>query len=325
MKILIIGYTGFIGQFLTKKLVQKNHQVIGLDINSPSIEQEKICENFIGDILSPDDVTKAAQGVDMIIVLAAKHHDFGVTREEFFRVNEGGVKNLLDCVSKLGIKKIIFYSSVAVYGTQEGATNEMTLPTPDTDYGESKLAAENVIHDWVNKDRNRCVIIIRPTVVFGPYNYANVYNLIDKIYRKKFLFVGNGNNIKSVAYVANLVDANIFLIERLKPGVQIFNYSDEPQMSIEQIVNIIIKYMPHGIPKIRIPLALAVSSGSVFDFLAKLTGYNFPITGSRMKKFATSTHHKSDKIRKLGFKQRIDVKEGFRRMIEWYLEKEVSK
>ena len=120
------------------------------------------------------------------------------------------------------------------------------------------------------------------------------------------------------------MDANIFLIDKFKPGVQVFNYSDEPQMTISQIVETITNYLPHGTPKIRIPLGVAVAFGSLFDFLAKLTGYNFPITGIRMKKFATSTHHNANKIRKLGFEQKIEIREGLRRMVEWYLNTQLS-
>ena len=117
----------------------------------------------------------------------------------------------------------------------------------------------------------------------------------------------------------NLVDATIFLIDKLKSGIQIFNYSDEPQMTIAQTVETIGNYIPHGIPKVKIPLVLAVVFGSVFDALGKLIKYNFPITGARMKKFATSTYHKADKIRTYGFEQKIETKEGFRRMVKWYM------
>ncbi len=322
MKILVIGSSGFIGQFLAKKLLDNRHEIIGLDVVPPYDKQLAKFKYIIGDILSSSDICNATQGVDLVITLAAKHHDFGVTREEFFKVNETGTQILLDCASKLGIKKLIFYSTVAVYGTQENPTTEETLPRPDNNYGESKLAAEKVVQNWCDVDNSRCAIIIRPTVIFGPNNYANMYNLIDKIYKRRFLFVGKGDNVKSVAYVANLADATVFLIDKFKPGVQVFNYSDEPQMTISQIVDTITNYMPHGIPKIKIPLKPAVAFASFFDFLGKLTGYNFPITSARIKKFNTPTYHKSDKIRELGFEQKIPLHDGFRKMVEWYLDKQ---
>ncbi|MEO0184693.1 MAG: NAD-dependent epimerase/dehydratase family protein [candidate division WOR-3 bacterium] len=221
----------------------------------------------------------------------------------------------------MNIKNLIYYSSVAVYGTQDKPTTEESPLTPDTDYGRSKLAAENAILKWAEEDKSRSVIIIRPTVIFGLENYGNVYNLIDKIYKRRFIFVGDGSNIKSVAYVENLVDATIFLMDHLKPGVQIFNYSDEPQMTTREIVEIITEFIPNSVPRFKIPLSIAVSLGSIFDILAKVTGYNFPITAKRMKKFNTATHHKAEKIRQLGFEQKISIKKGFKRMVDWYLMK----
>ncbi len=114
-------------------------------------------------------------------------------------------------------------------------------------------------------------------------------------------------------------------MDHLKPGVQIFNYSDQLQMTTREIVDIITEFIPSSIPEFKIPLSFAVSVGSVFDILAKVTGYNFPITAKRMKKFNTPTHHKSEKIRQLGFEQRISIREGFRRMIEWYLQRVASR
>ncbi len=318
MKILAIGNSGFIGTFLTKKLYEEGHEIAGLDKNMPSMK-ENLSYFARGSILNPEDIMKAAEGVDLIINLAAAHHDFGVSRDEFFEVNVKGTQNILDCAAKLSIKKFIFYSSVAVYGTNKDFSSEDTMLKPANDYGESKLAAEQAINSWANQDANRQVIIIRPTVVFGPNNYANMYNLINQIYKKKFIFVGKGLNIKSVAYVENLIDATIFLLERLKPGVEIYNYSDYPHSTSSQIVKMITQYLQCGLPKLRIPLRAAAALASIFDFLGKLTGYNFPITANRIKKFNTATLHNSDKIKQLGFKPNVDLQEGFKRMVEWYL------
>jgi nucleoside-diphosphate-sugar epimerase len=62
-----------------------------------------------------------------------------------------------------------------------------------------------------------------------------------------------------------------------------------------------------------------MAAASIFDLLGKITGYNFPITAKRIKKFNTSTVYMSDKIRKAGFSPPIELSEGLRRMAEWYL------
>ncbi|MBU4377350.1 MAG: NAD(P)-dependent oxidoreductase [Candidatus Omnitrophica bacterium] len=317
MKILLIGSEGFIGRFLRRKLAEKGHNVMGMDMNGLARDRQFTK----GNVTNINDIMKAAAGVDLIINLAAEHHDFGVKEEEFFEVNTKGMQNVLDCATKLGIKKILFYSTAAVYGPHAECVSESTVPTPVSPYGKSKLEAEKLIHDWAGADKAREAAIIRPVVVFGPENYANMYNLIDTIHRKRFFFVGKGENIKSVAYVENLADATIFLLEHMKPGVEVCNYSDYPQMNIRETAETIYKCLLRDIPKVNIPLGPALAAASIFDILGKITGYNFPITAFRIKKFNTQTYFASDRIRELGFKQRITPADGLKNMVEWYLKR----
>ncbi len=319
MNIFIAGNAGFIGSYLTEKLISLGHTIIGFD-NIANNPQSKICECAIGDICDKESIIKAIKDkkIDVIINLAAKHHDYGVSEKEFFDVNKMGTKNLLECATIFNIKKFIFYSSVAVYGEQRFPPTEATMPNPTSHYGKSKLAGEKLLEKWIEDDKNREALIIRPVVVFGPKNYANMYHLIKKIMDKKFIFIGKGNNIKSIAYVENLVEATAFLLNYLKPGMDCFNYCDEPQMTIKEIVNIISHYANISIPRIKLPLFLVLILTSPFDILEKVTGRLFPITAKRIKKFNTATHFKANKIRKAGFKQPIDLKEGFKRTLEWF-------
>jgi nucleoside-diphosphate-sugar epimerase len=146
-----------------------------------------------------------------------------------------------------------------------------------------------------------------------------MHTLIRSIAKRRFLFVGKGENIKSIAYVENIVDATLFLLKQMKPGLVIYNYADYPEMTIEETVKTIRACLGYGAPRFRVPLGPAIAGASMFDLMGKLTGYNFPITAYRIRKFNTATRFKADKIRRTGFTQRVPLKEGFRKMIEWYL------
>ncbi|MCF7916711.1 MAG: NAD(P)-dependent oxidoreductase [Candidatus Omnitrophica bacterium] len=322
MRILITGNSGFIGRFLSEKLIDKGYAVLGLDIKQDKHAQGYL-QCFKGDILSKRDVEKTADEVNLIIHLAAKHHDFGVSKEEFYKVNVEGTKNILDCASRKNIKKLIFVSSVAVYNDENMPVDESTELKPKNLYGKSKLEAEKLVKEWASRDPERSVIVVRPAVVFGPYNYANMYNLIDNIYKGRFFLVGKGNNIKSVAYVENLVDAIIFFIGKMQPGLNIFNYSDEPHMTTKEIVEIISKHLNKRVSNFRLPLRFVLTAASVIDLCAKLTGKNFPIQSFRIKKFAEDTFYKSNAIKETGFKPMVSLDEGFKNMVDWYLKKEV--
>jgi len=319
MKILIIGSEGFIGRFMIRDLKAKGHEIVGFDL-CPG-DAGKSGYTFVqGNLLNAGDLRSAMQGADLVMNLAAKHHDFGISREDFFQINEAGTQVILDVLTECRIKKFIFFSSVAVYGLHDTATSEDTPLTPCNDYGKSKLAGETLIRQWAQADPSREVLVVRPVVVYGPHNYANMFRLIDNIYRRRFLMVGKGENIKSTAYVENLVEAAVFMMERMRPGYDIVNYSDYPQKRSLEIANIICGELGRPPLRFRFPLPLAVCLACPFDLLAKLTGKNIPITANRIQKFARmNTWHGSDKVRSLGYQQRFSTEEGLKRMVAWYL------
>lgn len=317
--VLVTGNAGFIGGHLTHELIRQGHIVTGIDIR-PDNPQSGVCDCIVGDIRDAAAMRRAIAnrgGVDIIVNLAAKHHDFGVTREEFFSVNEGGTRTILETADEAGVKKFIFYSSVAVYGRNEA--DDETVPVPMSDYGRSKLAAEEVIRQWAARGGNRSAAVLRPAVVFGVNNYANMYNLMDKVLRRKFVWVGDGSNIKSVVYIENIMAATFFLMERMKDGFIVYNYSDEPQPTTRRTVELISKYGGISAPRLKIPSFAAFGVGKALDLIARASGVNLPITGARITKFCTQTRFRSDKIRQAGFRQPYTLEEGFRKTVEWYL------
>ena len=104
MHFLITGSQGFIGSSLTEALLKTGHAVVGLDV-SPQISDRRNYRHVEGDILDREAVRQAMDGVDCMIHLAARHKDHGITREEYFRVNEAGTQALLEIDSEKGIGK----------------------------------------------------------------------------------------------------------------------------------------------------------------------------------------------------------------------------
>jgi len=312
---LITGGSGFIGSHFHNYL--PNHELINLDINEPAFNQQSI---FIkGDIRKEPDVRKAIEGnkIKSIISLAAKHHDFGIGHDEYFDTNEDGTRILCQVASEFNISEIIFYSSVAVYGIREEVSSEQMTPKPDSPYGASKLAGEKVLEEWAKQDRQRKVLIIRPTLVFGPNNMANMRNLIRQIDSGLYFHLGKADNVKSIAYVENLVRATLYLKDVMKPGFAVYNYADEPQLTTRQISNTIAQALNKKI-NLTIPKTLGIMMGIPFDLIIKLTGKNFPISSSRIKKLGTETHHSAKKIFSEGFKPSVSTVDGLIKMVEWY-------
>jgi nucleoside-diphosphate-sugar epimerase len=316
--ILLTGNAGFIGRYLTTALLKSGNEIRGLDIN-PRKDIERGLTQIDGNILDKETVRKAMTGAESVIHLAAEHKDFGLVKEQYYKTNVEGTKVLLNIAAKTGVAKFVFYSSVAVYGAQSSTTEE-TTPLPSNPYGASKFAAEKEVIRWAEEDKRRTAIIVRPTVVFGPNSKANIFRLIRQICDGKFIMVGNGDNIKSVAYVENLVDATFYLMDHCSTGINIYNYADEPHMQTRELVSMIRTVAGRKSSKFYIPLNLAVAGGFGFDILGKITGIDFPINTARMRKFTMPTYHQAAKIRSFGFKPQFSIETGLQRHIEWYRE-----
>jgi nucleoside-diphosphate-sugar epimerase len=117
------------------------------------------------------------------------------------------------------------------------------------------------------------------------------------------------------------VAATLFLLEKTKPGIDYFNYSDEPQLTTREIIETIYKYADRDMPRLKIPVTFASILAAPFDLLEMISGRLFPITAKRIKKFNTETFYQANKIREIGFKQPIFLEEGFKRTLEWFREK----
>lgn len=315
MSILLTGGSGFIGSYFHSQLLHSD--IINLDLHEPRFINKA---TFVqGDIRKEEDIRMAVRGreIKTIISLAAKHHDFGIGHDEYFDTNEDGTKALCAVASEFGINEIIFYSSVAVYGTRDVISTEELIPQPDSPYGASKLAGEKVLKAWAADNPQRKVLIIRPTVAFGPGNVANMFNLIKQIDSRLYFHLGKANTVKSIAYVENLVAGTLFLKSKMTEGVLVYNYADEPQLTTRQIAEEISNALGKKI-RFTVPLWIALTMAFPFDLVIKLTGKNLPISTARVKKLATQTHHSAQRIFSEGFTPRYTTQQGLQKMVAWY-------
>ena len=319
MNILIAGGAGFIGRFFCERLVERGQSVTVLDLVVPTDLPAGI-RVVKGDIRDPEAVRAALQGCDSVLQLAAAHHDFGISPETYFSVNRDGARVLCQVMDELKVRRVCSYSTVAVYGDAPEPRHEETPCHPVGPYGESKWAGEEVIREWVDQGASRSALILRPTVVFGPHNYANMFALIRQIDTGRFISVGSGRNIKSLCYVENLVDATLHVWDDTEHApFEVYNYVDKPDLCSREIIDAVRRALGRRPPRVSIPLWAALAAGFPFDLFTALSGKDLAISMARIKKFAqVQSKFEADKIRATGFRPRVPLVEGISRMVEWY-------
>jgi len=312
-KITLIGGSGFIGTVLIKELTN-DYRVFNLDKNQGDVNKNITVNADVRDIESlrqiPDDT-------DLIILLAAEHADNVSPVSLYYDVNVEGTKNVLAVMEEKNIKRIIFTSSVAVYGLNKTEPKETDPVDPFNHYGKSKWQAEEVLREWYGKDpANKNLTIIRPTVVFGERNRGNVYNLLKQIKSGTFMMIGKGRNKKSMSYVENIVSFIKYWIGKGETGYHLFNYTDKPDLSTIELVNLVYARIGKQKTAVKIPYWIGFMGGLTFDILAKITGRKFSVSSVRIKKFCATTQFSADKVINSGFKAPYTLKEGLERTID---------
>lgn len=296
MKILVTGGSGFIGTQLMKKLVNIDCDVINYDKNN-SIEYPE--KTIIGDIIDLDEIKNATKNIDLVIHLAAEHSDNVSPTSLYYEVNVIGTKNVISACEYNRINKIIYTSTVALYGLNNSKTSEDSTLNPFNDYGKSKLEAEKLLISWQKRSINRSLSIIRPTAVFGINNRGNVYNLINQIASGKFISIGKCENKKSIAYVENLVDFIIFSFNDF--GLKVTNYADKPDLTMQELVDLIYKNLGYEKGRYFIPYSMALIGGYIFDIISYLIRRKFKISAIRVKKFCADSIINTEKLENLEF------------------------
>lgn len=308
----VIGGSGFVGSSILKELSACKITSLCLDISPPATDAEFV--QF--DVTSRPTADRISE-CSAIINLAAVHRDDVKPLSRYHDVNVEGARNVCEIATKAGVRTIIFTSSVAIYGFAPANTDEQGEPNFFNEYGKTKYLAEQVYLDWHAQDpSNRTLVIVRPTVIFGPGNRGNVYNLLRQIASGRFAMFGDGRNVKSMAYVENVAKFLVHCIGE-KPGVHVYNYIDKPDLSMNQLVQVARKTLfdKSGVG-LRMPGFLGVTIGVGFDLLAWLIRRPLPISSIRVKKFMATTQF-SSAAPESGFEAPYTLAEGLERTLRY--------
>ena len=267
----------------------------------------------IADVRDGKSLAQAAHGMDAIVHLAAEHTDNVRPVSLYCDVNVNGAKRVAEAATGNGIGRIIFTSSVALYGLDAGIPDETSLAKPFNEYGRSKHLAEEVFQDWAGQDLSRSLVIVRPCVIFGEGNRGNVHTLLAQIRSGKFFVIGDAKNKKSMAYIENVTQ---FLVRTLQfgAGQHVFNYADKPDLATEELITVACCAFGRKLPP-RIPLFVGLSGGYIFDLLALVTGKKFPVSAVRVRKFLANTQIGTKRLEELGWEPAFTLKDGLSRMI----------
>lgn len=324
LHVLITGATGFIGSHLTEKLKESGFTVNALSRRRWSESAPSWLTNtnvVFGDITDATAVKEAVKGADIVVhtasLLGRWQSEF--PESEFYRVNVGGTKNLVNACQKEGINHFIYLSSAGVMGRLKTVPADETAPlSPGFPYEKSKCYSESILR--ASMANGFPATIIRPTHVYGPRdkNTVKVFKAIRRL--GVFPLIGGGTALFQPIYISDVIQALFMCIEKspkslgntyLIAGKELLTYRDFTLLSAK-ILNASLKTF---VISERLSKPLAVICERVFTSFNKEP----PLTRSRVEFFCRNQAYKIGKIhREIGFFPKTGIETGLRKTIDWY-------
>lgn len=290
---LVTGGAGFIGSNIAEALVQRSDRVRVLD-NLSTGDRENLrhlegdVELVVGDIVDPEAVRRAMEGIDIVFHQAALA-SVPLSVSDPLASHAAcatGTLNVLHEAHQAGIRRVVYASSSALYGDQPtSAKRETDVPSPLTPYGVAKLAGEHYCHAAYHTYGLETVCL-RYFNVFGPrQDPQSPYSAVIPLFITAMLrgerpkIYGDGKQSRDFTFVQNVVAGNLLAAE--VPGIagRSFNMADGRATDLLTLIRLLNEFLGTDIQPEFAPARVGDIRDSMSDItLARqVLGYDPPI------------------------------------------------
>lgn len=224
--ILITGATGFIGGRITERLFLE-HGIRARCLVRTYGHVARIArfpvELVRGDVLDAASLEAAVAGCDVVV-----HCAYGNTGDDAtnVRINTEGTDQLADRAVRCGVRRFIHLSTVEVYGDERPPVADENTPLSASreSYGRSKQRAEQICLEY-SRRRGLPAVILRPTVVYGPYAPFWTVGIVDRLRNGGIVLSESSEGTCNPLYADDLVDAILLATEQEGAVGEVFNIS----------------------------------------------------------------------------------------------------
>lgn len=313
-KVLLTGANGFIGQVLATQLLAAGIEVKAL-VRDKTIQPE--LESVVLD-LTCDWEINPCEGVDTVFHLAGKAHalsEIAADDKEYQLINTEGTRKLLEAAKQAGVERFVFFSSVKAVGDMAVMQDESNQTQPDTPYGQSKRAAEELV---LNGGYVPHPVVIRPCMVYGNSEKGNLPRMISAIKRGFFPPLPEVHNHRSMVHVEDLARATLLAAQNPQAAGQIYIVSDGQTYSTRQLYELICSALNKRPLPVSIPISLLKGLAKIGDKIGHQRGQRFMFDSDTLEKLLGSAWYCSAKIEsELGFQAKYHLKEALPEIVRY--------
>ena len=320
--VLVTGATGAVGPRVVIAFQNAGFSIRTLSIDKPptGIWGSDV-EVIIGDITDASVVMSAMKGVDVVIHLAAILHIANpppTLQEKYERINVGGTSNIVEAAIQAGVKRILYFSTIAVYGRSNGQVlTEDSLPNPDTLYAKTKLTAEKIVLEANNANGQPIGTILRLGAVYGSRIKGNYRRLLQSLARGLFISIGNGSNRRTLIYDKDVARAALLACEHQDAGGKIFNISDGKEHTLNEIISAMCIALGRNKPCFSLPLGPVRFTAGMIEDISRWMGCRPPIMRASVDKYTEDVSVDSRRSQQeLGFVPMYDLVSGWKNTVD---------
>jgi nucleoside-diphosphate-sugar epimerase len=317
MRLLVTGANGFLGQVILRDAIHANLSVVATDRHAQSTTENVIYHG--ADILQPSSFSSIIKEFDVIIHVAGLVHLLDrskISPTLLMKVNAEGTKNIAHMAAKRDVRHFILISSVSVYGGVSLNNDENALCRPENPYAESKLQAENHAIQ-IAHESGMNLTILRLTTLYGEGDPGNVARVIRAVDQSRFIWIGKGENFKSLLHREDAARACMAAIQAPASGINIYNVS-APPCKMHDIVSAITCALGKSVPSWHIPESFALNSAKIIKKLSLNRGL-FSTLHNTLQKWLADDYYNTDKFFKdFNFQTKVSLEEGMQREVVWY-------
>jgi nucleoside-diphosphate-sugar epimerase len=316
---LVTGASGSIGPAVVRRALADGFDVRVLSRRAaPPAVLPADAEARVGDIRDPAVLLAAVEGVDCVFHLAAALHVTDPreqTRVSYREVNADATETLVSVAASAGVRRLVLFSSIAVYGSRaRTGTDEDSPIAPDSPYATSKALAEESVSRSRSASGSPLGVILRLAAVYGPRVKGNYRTLLHRLAERRILPILPGGNQRTLVFVDDVADAALLTARHPRAAGRIFNVTDGSTHSVREIVASMCRALGRPAPRVGLPLGPVLAAAAVTRPL--LLG-PFGDLAAKVEKFGEVTSVDGSRIRReLGFAPRVSMDRGWQLTVD---------
>lgn len=314
MRVFVTGATGFIGGHVVRKLRERGDEVVCL-VRNPDRAGGLDATLVEGDLSDRDALRRGLDGCDAAIHGAAVYK-VGIPKSErpaMHEANVRGTENVLDACIEAGTGRVVYVSTVAVFGNTHGEVVEESYARDEADgflsaYDETKYRSHQIALDRIAGGAP--IVIVQPGGVYGPGDHSEIGNMIEQTRRGKLRMKAFPELGFNLVYVEDVAAGVLLALDRGKVGESYVLGGEITRMG--ELIDRVAELEGRTAPRLTLPPVMAKLSAPLGPLVGPMLGFP-PNLGEAIKAAHGVTYWaKDDKARaELGYAPR-DLDAGLR-------------